>query len=90
MHLEPNFPNPFNPITHVDYEIARAGPVKLVIYGLDGRRVATLVDEDQAAGAHTATWAGLDDRGRSVASGVYIGRLLADESSAAVRLTLVK
>ena len=46
--------------------------MRLEIYGLDGRRVATLVDEDQVAGIHSVTWAGLDDRGRSVASGVYM------------------
>jgi len=88
--LHPAYPNPFNPMTSVRYEIGRSGPVQLVVYGLDGRRVATLVDEVQAAGAHTATWAGLDDRGRSVASGVYLCRLTAEQTSAAVRLTLVK
>ena len=88
--LHPAFPNPFNPVTNVSYEIGRAGPVSLVIYGLDGRRVATLVNEDQAAGIHSATWAGLDDRGRSVASGVYICRLLADQASAVIRLTMIK
>ncbi len=88
--LHPAYPNPFNPQTTVAYAIDRAGPVSLVIYGLDGRRVATLVNEDRAAGAHTVTWAGLDDRGRSVASGVYLCRLVAGTQAAAIRMTLVK
>jgi len=83
-------PNPFNPSTTIRYEVAGRGPVHLAIYALNGRRVATLVDETRAAGRHAVTWAGRDDHGRTVASGVYLCRLRADGRTAAMRLTLVK
>ncbi len=88
--LHQPYPNPFNPVTHVRFEIARDGPVELVVYGLDGRRVATLVHEQRPAGSHVVTWNGRDDHGRTLASGVYVCRLRADGLSAATRLTLVK
>jgi hypothetical protein len=88
--LHPAFPNPFNPETTIRYETAQAGRVVLAVYGLDGRRVATLVDENRAAGMHQTSWFGRDDRGRSVASGVYLCRLVAGRTRTAIRLTLVK
>ncbi len=88
--LYPAFPNPFNPSTTIQFDVALAGPVQLVIYGLDGRRVTTLIHDPLDAGRHQATWLGRDDRGRSVASGVYLARLITPQSRHAIRLTLVK
>jgi len=88
--LYPAFPNPFNPSTTIQYDVAQAGPVTLVIYSLDGRRVANLVNEEAAIGRHEATWLGRDDRGRSMASGVYLARLVTPAGPHAIRLTLVK
>lgn len=88
--LAPARPNPFNPSTVIAFAVADGGPVELTIYGLDGRRVATLVDESLAAGRHEATWRGQDDTGRRVASGVYLARLVTDRGHHATRLTLVK
>ncbi|MBD3220513.1 T9SS type A sorting domain-containing protein [bacterium] len=88
--LERAYPNPFNPSTTIAFAVAHTGPVKLTIYGLDGRRVTTLVDEALPAGEHQRTWLGRDDRGRTVASGVYLARLVTGQSHHAIRLTLVK
>jgi hypothetical protein len=68
-----NVPNPFNPVTAIAYDVPRGvtGPVKLRIYGTDGRLVTTLVDGVEAPGTKTVLWSGLDSRGRPVASGVY-------------------
>ncbi len=88
--LERAYPNPFNPSTTIAFVVAGAGPVELAIYSLDGRRVTTLVDEALPAGEHRRTWLGRDDRGRTVASGVYLARLVTGQSHHAIRLTLVK
>ena len=69
-------PNPFHPVTTIDYALAGAGPVRLEVYSLDGRRVAVLVDREQPAGSHSAVWRGRDDAGRRVASGTYVYRLI--------------
>ncbi len=83
-------PNPFNPATEIAFDLPSAQPVKLVIYSLDGRRVATLVDAGLPAGQHRAAWRGLDDAGRGVAAGTYLYRLAAGPFTATGKLNLVK
>jgi hypothetical protein len=69
------YPNPFNPQTTVEFEVSRPGHVDLAVYDLTGRRIATLIREAMPAGRHDRVWSGVDDRGRGVASGVYLIRL---------------
>jgi parallel beta-helix repeat protein len=75
-YLSPNFPNPFNPATAIQFRVPSPGSrVRLSIYDLSGRLVRTLVDDERGAGEHTVVWRGLDDSGRQVGSGVYFYRL---------------
>ncbi len=83
-------PNPFNPVTTIRFELRAAGPVRLEVYDLAGRRVATLVREHLGAGAHEVQWPGTDDDGLRAASGVYICRLQAGGLTENRRLALVK
>ena len=76
--LGPARPNPFNPRTMIEYTLAQAGEVRLEIFAVDGRRVATLVAEHQGAGSHRAVWQGTDDAGRTVASGTYFASMQID------------
>jgi hypothetical protein len=73
--LAPNLPNPFRASTTISYALTRPGAVRLSIFDVAGRQVATLVDEPQSAGDHQAVWDGRDRRGRLVAAGVYMYRL---------------
>jgi len=68
--LEQNIPNPFNPRTSISFTLAAEGDVRLDVFDVTGRRVATLVDGVKSAGRHTVA---LD--GNSLASGVYFYRL---------------
>jgi hypothetical protein len=80
--LEPNHPNPFNPVTHIPYTVggsARDGAARSVtlrIYDVIGRLVATLVDETKAPGRYEATWNASDRNGLQLPSGVYFSRLV--------------
>ena len=65
-----NYPNPFNPITVISWQLAVNSPVRLTIYTIRGEKVATLVNQSLPAGTHTAEW----DAG-GIASGVYLYRL---------------
>ncbi|RMD62641.1 T9SS C-terminal target domain-containing protein, partial [Candidatus Parcubacteria bacterium] len=77
--LEQNYPNPFNPTTVIPYRLASGSQVELTVYNALGQRIKTLLRQKQAAGAYQLTWDGTDDRGRKVASGVYLYRLKAGE-----------
>ncbi len=88
--LEQNYPNPFNSATAVRYRLPSEVEVQLRIWSLTGQLVRTLVEERQAAGAHTAVWDARDDQGRMVASGAYICQLVAGPFQAARQVSLLK
>ncbi len=73
--LSPNFPNPFNPITTIIYQLAEESIVVLKIYDLTGREIKTIVDGTENAGYKNIMWDGKDKNGRLVPSGVYLYRL---------------
>lgn len=78
VELLPPSPNPFNPRTRIDFTLSQESAVTLTVHDAGGRRVATLVDgRAYAVGRHDVVWTGVDDAGRSVASGVYFVRLTA-------------
>jgi CHRD domain/FlgD Ig-like domain len=85
-----NYPNPFNPSTTVAYVLARQMPVRVDIFDVSGRRVATIADGVRPAGRNEATWHGVDASGNPVASGVYFYRLVADGSVQTRKMVLVK
>ena len=78
LRLGPGAPNPFVARTQLSYGVPAAGHVRLEIFDVQGRRVATVVDQVQAAGWRAAGWDGRDARGRMVASGTYFARLESD------------
>ncbi len=73
--LSPNYPNPFNPETWIDYQLPRSGSVNVSIYNASGQLVLTLVDEQQGPGYYRVRWDGRDLSGQPVASGVYFCQL---------------
>ncbi|MCK5148960.1 T9SS type A sorting domain-containing protein [bacterium] len=70
--LAPPFPNPFNPETKINYQLSEAGPMEIFIYDLLGRKVRTLVNEEQSAGSYNVYWHGDDVSGSKVATGTYL------------------
>jgi len=79
------YPNPFNPSTTIRYSLPRDGQATITVYNIRGQRVATLVNERQAAGEHELTW---DASGQ--ASGVYLVRLKCDNGTRVHKLLLLK
>jgi flagellar hook assembly protein FlgD len=70
--------------------LAHAGRARLRVFDVSGRRVATLLDRDLAAGRHSAFWSGRDDEGRPVASGVYLYRVEAPGFTQTRKMALLK
>ena len=87
--LGQNYPNPFNPSTIIPYQIPTTTHVRLEVLNLLGQRLATLVDGERPAGAHTAHWDATDAAGRAVGAGVYIYRLSGGGHTVSRRMVLV-
>jgi hypothetical protein len=87
---EQNFPNPFNPITRIRYQLASPGQVSLKIYAVDGRLVRTLVDDRIEAGYYEAIWSGRNNGGSPVASGIYFYRFEAPGYENRFKMLLLK
>ena len=85
-----NYPNPFNPETTIKYNLAEGAEVQLRIYNIVGQLVRTLVAEQQPAGRYQVRWAGRDDRGMVVSSGIYFYQIAAGKFSDVKRLMLLK
>jgi hypothetical protein len=88
--LGQNFPNPFNPVTEISYELPRQSQMTLVIFNLMGQKVKTLIHAKIAAGRHTVRWEGKDEAGTSVPSGVYVYRMTAEGVIFQKSMTLLK
>jgi hypothetical protein len=85
-----NRPNPFNPSTAFDFALSKGGLFELRVFDIQGRVVRTLVSGELPAGNHRATWDGTDERGRAVASGVYIATLSGPGGSESRRIVLAR
>jgi hypothetical protein len=84
-------PNPFNPLTRIRFELSKPGTVRLEVFDVAGRVVRTLVGgESYPAGSHEALWDGRNESGRAVPSGVYVCRLVTEDSTATTRVMLVR
>ena len=88
--LKQNYPNPFNPSTNIDIEIGMADNIKLIIYDIRGREIITLNNKYINAGNHTFNWDGKDNRGQSVASGVYIYTLSSSTAIKSQKMLMIK
>ncbi len=74
-HLEPNYPNPFNPTTNIPFSLNGATRVEISVFNVLGQKVATVVNGWYTAGQHRVVWDSKDELGRSVASGLYLYRM---------------
>lgn len=89
--LSQNFPNPFNPVTTISYQVAAGGGmVSLRIFDVSGRLVRTLVDDRQPEGSRSVVWNGTNDRGAPVASGIYFYSMRAPGFSETRKMVLLR
>tara|TARA_S200000501_G_C20860344_1_gene759484 strand:+ start:1254 stop:3725 length:2472 start_codon:yes stop_codon:yes gene_type:complete len=83
--LYPNYPNPFNPVTNINFSLTNDQFVNLSIYNMKGQLVANLVNERKVSGNHSVHW-----NASGVASGVYLYQLQADGKSITHKMVLMK
>ena len=88
--LHNNYPNPFNPVTNITYDIAQNSEVTLEIYNVMGQRVRTLAQGSHEPGRYRVMWNATNDYGQSLSSGMYIYRIQAGDFVSVKKLILMK
>jgi len=89
-HLSQAYPNPFNPVTNLNYSLVHASEVSIVIYNLMGRPIRTLVSGHEAAGSHRVYWDGTNEAGGRMSSGVYLLKMTTPTFSQTQKIMLLK
>ena len=88
--LYDNYPNPFNPVTTLLYDLPENGHVNITIYDMMGREVKTLVNKTQDAGYRSIIWDATNDYGRPVSAGIYLYQIQAGEYISTKKMVLLK
>ena len=86
----PNYPNPFNPITMIRYDLPEVTNVKISIYDMMGKKVKTLVNTNQNSGYKFVIWNGTNDNGEMVSVGMYFYYIKTNTFSQTRKMILLK
>lgn len=87
--LEQNFPNPFNPSTNITFTINETSNVKLAVFNVLGKKIATLVDSEMIPGSYNLTFNASNELS-NISSGVYFYNLTTKSGSITKKMTLIK
>ena len=88
--LLPAYPNPFNPVTTLRYDLPSDALVTLSIYDMLGKEITQLVNTTQQAGFKSVQWDATDSNGRAVSAGVYLYQIQAGEFVQTKKMVLLK
>ncbi len=89
--LHQNYPNPFNPNTEISFALEEESKVELVIYDVKGKKIKTLFTGNaEADRLYNFLWNGVNENGKSVASGIYFYKLETGTKIETKRMLLVK
>ena len=88
--LYPNYPNPFNPLTSITYDIESNSHVKVNIANVKGNHIRYLINEYQFSGTHSVLWNGRDDNGNPVPSGIYFYTMAVNKYRKSNKMILMK
>jgi hypothetical protein len=88
--LDKIFPNPFNPLATISYNLAKAENVNIAIFNTKGQLVRSLAAETKQAGAYSVKWDGNDTNGQPQSSGVYYVKMTAGKYHTIQKAILLK
>ena len=84
------YPNPFNPVTTLRYDLPENAMINIAIYDMLGRQVKTLVNQTQDAGYRSVIWDATNDYGKPVSAGIYLYQIQAGEYISTKKMVLLK
>jgi len=85
-----NFPNPFNPITTISFDLNESEKVSVQVYNLKGQHIKTLIDEQLPAGFSSIQWNGENTSGKPVTSGMYFYKIITNKEKLTGKMLLLK
>jgi len=92
--LAPSYPNPFRLVQNreltISYQLSQASVVIVQVYDLIGRRIRTLAQGRQSAGAYSLAWNGRDEQNQIAPSGVYLVQLRIGSLQQTKKITLIR
>ena len=84
------YPNPFNPVTTLRYDLPENALVTITIYNMMGRKVNTLVSNHQTTGNKSIQWNATNSVGQTVSAGMYFYSIQAGEFRQTKKMVLLK
>ena len=88
--LHDNYPNPFNPVTTINYDLPKDAYVNLIIYDIMGREVVNLAGQEMTAGYQTMTWNARNNAGALVSAGIYFYQIQTRDFIKTKKMVLLK
>ena len=89
-NLLANYPNPFNSLTRIGFNLSTPAVLELSIYDLLGRRMKTILKEFRPPGSHFVYWNGRNENNQEVSSGVYIYELITGNQRESRKMLLLR
>ena len=88
--LYQNYPNPFNPMTKIVYDLPNDEWVNIAIYDVRGRKIRSLVNQNQNLGRYEIRWDGRNDFGKKVSAGLFVYSIQAGIFHSTKKMVLLK
>ena len=85
-----NYPNPFNPVTTLRFDLDYTSDVTVTIYNINGNEIKTLQNSEMKAGRHSMRWNATNDFGQRVPSGLYLYKVVSDSRMLTGKMLLLK
>lgn len=85
-----NYPNPFNPLTTISFDLDIETEVSVSVYNMKGQKVKQLVNDQFSTGKHSVEWNGTDSNNKSVSSGIYFYKISTNEDEDMKKMLLLK
>jgi hypothetical protein len=85
-----NFPNPFNPVTKLSFDIDYRSNVIVTIYNILGNEITTIQNGEMNPGRYSLTWNATNDQGKSMSTGMYLYKVTSDSRVLTGKMLLMK
>lgn len=89
-NLFPNYPNPFNPITTIKFELKKSENILISIYNILGKEIKILINENLPTGEHIIQWDGKDNKGSPLSSGIFFIKMIAGQYQQIIKAVLLR